>query len=150
MAAFKEHASFGLWGREVVANLREGGVVSGGTMGSFGRLTAIADLPPTPALEAYIQQAAALIHEGKRTRSIQRVAKPARAEAAIPEALAKALATHPAAAKNFVALSPSCRREYADWIATAKRDDTRVRRIAMALASIAEGKSRFGERARPA
>ena len=39
-------------------------------------------------------------------------------------------------------MSPSCRREYSEWIADAKREETRDKRIATALEWIAEGKSR--------
>jgi uncharacterized protein YdeI (YjbR/CyaY-like superfamily) len=39
-------------------------------------------------------------------------------------------------------MSPSCRREYSQWIAEAKREVTRDSRIATALGWIAEGKSR--------
>jgi uncharacterized protein YdeI (YjbR/CyaY-like superfamily) len=42
--------------------------------------------------------------------------------------------------KNFEAFAPSCRREYLMWVADAKRDETRARRIAQAVAQIGEGK----------
>lgn len=48
----------------------------------------------------------------------------------LPDTLAKALEQQPAAAQAFAALSPTCRREYAEWIAGAKRDDTRAHRVA--------------------
>ena len=150
MAAFKEHASFGLWGREVVDTLREGGVASGGTMGSFGRLTSISDLPPTQDLEGYIREAAALIDEGIRTKSIHRIAKPGRPAPTIPEALTQAFQTNPVAGKKFAALSPSCRREYAEWIADAKREETRAKRVATAIEWIAEGKNRNWKQERSA
>ena len=143
ISAFKEHCSLGLWGTEMAETLRGGGIDSKDSMGSFGRLTSVDDLPPTPELEAYIRKAADLIAEGTRTKSIQRVAKPAlRAEIALPEALVQALKTNPTAAARFAQLSPSCRREYAEWIADAKRDQTRDKRVATALEWIAEGKGR--------
>jgi uncharacterized protein YdeI (YjbR/CyaY-like superfamily) len=143
ISAFKEHCSFGLWGSEMVQALREGGVDSKEGMGSFGRLTSVADLPPQAELESFVRKAAELISEGTRTKSIQRVAKPTpRGELAIPEALAAALKTNKQAAARFAELSPSCRREYAEWIAEAKREETRTKRVATALEWIAEGKSR--------
>ena len=42
----------------------------------------------------------------------------------------------------FAAFSPSCKREYVDWIDEAKRDDTRAKRIATAIEWISEGKQR--------
>jgi uncharacterized protein YdeI (YjbR/CyaY-like superfamily) len=143
MSAFKEHCSFGLWGKEVAQTLRDGGVDSKEGMGSFGKLTSLASLPPQPELERYLREAAQLIADGTRTQSIQRVAKPvARPAPEMPEALAIALKGNKVAAENFANLSPSCRREYAEWIAEAKREETRNKRIATALEWIAEGKSR--------
>ncbi len=143
VSAFKEHCSFGLWGSEMAVTLRTGGIDSKEGMGSFGKLTSLGDLPPTPELEAYIREAAGLIAGGTRTKSIQRVAKPVpRAEAELPEALARALEANQTAAARFAALSPSCRREYAEWIADAKRDGTRNKRLATALEWITAGKGR--------
>jgi uncharacterized protein YdeI (YjbR/CyaY-like superfamily) len=44
------------------------------------------------------------------------------------------------AAVSYAALSPSCQREYVQWIAEAKRAETRERRIAQAVEWIREGK----------
>ena len=143
ISAFKEHCSFGLWGTEMADTLRSGGVDSKESMGSFGKLTSVADLPPQAELENYIRKAASRIAEGTRKRSIQRLAKPsARAEADLPDALVQALEKNRAAAQNFAQFSPSCRREYAEWIAEAKREETRSKRVATALEWITEGKSR--------
>lgn len=141
MAAFSRHCSFGLWGQEIASALRSGGVASGEAMGSFGQITSLQDLPPRPKLLGYVKLAADAIEAGKRTKSLSRpnVAKPA---LEISEALALALATNHLAAKNFQAMSPSCRREYSEWIADAKRDATRQKRVATALEWIAQGKSR--------
>jgi len=66
----------------------------------------------------------------------------AKAEAEVPEALAAALKKNKAAAKKFDAMTPGCRREYCQWIAEAKREETREKRVATAVEWIAEGKSR--------
>lgn len=47
-----------------------------------------------------------------------------------PPELAGALAAEPAARAAYDALSYSHRREYATWVADAKRPDTRARRVA--------------------
>ena len=142
ISAFNAHCSFGLWGSGIAATLQADGVASKDGMGTFGKLTSLADLPPQRKLDSYIRSAAKLIDEGTRTTSIQRVAKPSRAEAAVPPALASALQLHKLAAKQFAAMSPSCRREYSTWIADAKRDETRDKRVAQAITWIAEGKHR--------
>ncbi len=49
---------------------------------------------------------------------------------AVPDDLAAAFATYPAARANFDAFPRSARHAILGWIATAKRPDTRARRIA--------------------
>ncbi len=56
-----------------------------------------------------------------------------------PPALAAALAAHPDAAAAFERLSYTHRREYAEWVAGAKRDDTRERRVDQAVPRILDG-----------
>ncbi|MCW5634159.1 MAG: YdeI/OmpD-associated family protein [Rubrivivax sp.] len=60
----------------------------------------------------------------------------------LPAALAEALARHAAAKRFFTTLAPSHRRDYIEWITQAKRSDTRARRVAQAVAWLAEGKRR--------
>jgi uncharacterized protein YdeI (YjbR/CyaY-like superfamily) len=48
----------------------------------------------------------------------------------IPEDLQAALAAAPAAEKNFFAFPPSARKPFLHWIASAKRPETREKRIA--------------------
>ena len=44
------------------------------------------------------------------------------------------------AAENFKKLAPSCQREYLVWLSTAKRSETRERRLLETLAALAEGR----------
>ncbi len=60
----------------------------------------------------------------------------------VPEALAGALAEDAKARAGFDRLSYTHRGEYARWIAEAKREDTRERRVAQALELLRQGKSR--------
>jgi uncharacterized protein YdeI (YjbR/CyaY-like superfamily) len=60
----------------------------------------------------------------------------------VPPALAAALAADQQAQSVWAAFAPGQRREYCEWIAEAKRDETRTRRITEAMAWIAEGKTR--------
>jgi uncharacterized protein YdeI (YjbR/CyaY-like superfamily) len=48
----------------------------------------------------------------------------------VPHDLQTRLEEDAEAAAAFAALPPSHRREYVDWIVSAKRPDTRVRRVA--------------------
>jgi uncharacterized protein YdeI (YjbR/CyaY-like superfamily) len=53
-----------------------------------------------------------------------------------------ALKANPKARATFEAFSPSHKREYAEWIAEAKTEETRQRRLETAIEWMAEGKSR--------
>jgi Bacteriocin-protection, YdeI or OmpD-Associated/Domain of unknown function (DUF1905) len=57
----------------------------------------------------------------------------------VPPALAAALENDSKARAVFEALSYTHRNEYARWIAEAKRDETRDRRVDKALAMLREG-----------
>ena len=59
-----------------------------------------------------------------------------------PKDLAAAMKAVPKAKANYAALSPSCKREYVEWITEAKREATRKKRIATAVGWLAEGKDR--------
>lgn len=54
----------------------------------------------------------------------------------VPPELKKALAANKAAAAAFKALSYSHRKEYAEWIATAKKEETRTSRAEKAVAMV--------------
>ena len=60
------------------------------------------------------------------------------AQVEVPAELAEALARDVAAAAVFARLSPSHRREYAEWIAEAKREETRRRRAERTIATVLE------------
>jgi uncharacterized protein YdeI (YjbR/CyaY-like superfamily) len=143
MSAFKAHCSFGLWGKEIGAALRADGMVQNNGMGTFGKITVVKDLPPRKMLVGYIRVAAKAIDDGARTKSFTRPrTQVVKAEVRVPEALAAALKKNKAAAKNFQAMSPSCRKEYSMWIAEAKREETLDKRVATAVEWITVGKSR--------
>ncbi|GAB3383408.1 YdeI/OmpD-associated family protein [Lysobacter fragariae] len=136
MAAFKQHASFGLWQGSVVVEGSDDG------MGQFGRLTRVSDLPSKRELVGYLKQAMKLIEEGApRTPAKPRSPKP---DAEVPDELAAALALkkHARARATFEAFPLSCKREYVEWIVEAKREETRAKRLAQTLEWLAEGKRR--------
>jgi uncharacterized protein YdeI (YjbR/CyaY-like superfamily) len=63
-------------------------------------------------------------------------------EVEVPEALAKALTDDPQAKAAFERMAFTHRKEYARWIAEAKREETRQRRVQQALEMIRVGKTR--------
>lgn len=134
-AAFKAHCAL---------HLRRGDLLLGGSssreaMGQFGRIATVADLPTKAQLTRLLRKAAALNASGAKA---PRPARRPRPEADVPTDLATALAGHAKARATFEAFSPSRRREYVEWIVEAKGKDTRARRLASAVAWMAEGKSR--------
>lgn len=134
MAAFKAHASFGLW------KASEYGLDEGREgMGLLGKLTDVSDLPDTVAFAALVEKAVALAPSGGKPTAPK---KPPKAEVEVPEALAEALARDVAAAATFNGFPPSCRREYCEWIAEAKREETRAKRVAQTVEWLREGKRR--------
>jgi uncharacterized protein YdeI (YjbR/CyaY-like superfamily) len=134
MAAFKAHATLGFWRRSE----EQGQEAKKDAMGSFGRLTAVADLPDEATLTARVHEAMALIDAGAKTVR-NKTPKPT---LDMPEDLAAALSASPAAQATYDAFPPGCRREYLEWVIEAKRPETRAKRIAQAVAQMAEGKKR--------
>ena len=137
MAAFKAHASFGFWKHALVVGEGEEQV----GMGSFGKLETVRDLPPKKQLVAYVKKAAALNAQGVKASPARKAAAPKAAPVPTPE-FAAALRKSKAATATFKAFPPGQQREYVEWIAEAKREDTRDRRIAQAVEWLAEGKPR--------
>ncbi len=145
MSAFKEHCSFGFWGEEISAVLRDAEALSGDGMGSLGRITTVKDLPADKLMLGWIRQAKAFVDSGQYTSPItarNKVAKPEKSAVQAPPEFTSALKKNKKAAAVFAAFSPSCKREYVEWIADAKRPETRDKRILTAVEWISEGKQR--------
>ena len=68
------------------------------------------------------------------------VAPPRRAWAALPTYIERALRESGAAWRHFEQLAPSHRRKYIGWIDSAKRDETKQRRLREAVGLLAKGK----------
>lgn len=134
MAAFKAHCGFGFWHREMRTRLRAESRKADDAMGQFGRIASVADLPDDKILLAHIRRAAEL-NEAGAVKATGKSPVPR-----MPPDLAAALKKNRRAAATWEKSSASHRREYVEWIAGAKRDETRQRRLATALAWLAEGK----------
>lgn len=135
-AAFKGHCAFGFWKGKLVL----GDGASGAAMGQFGRITTVGDLPSRAELTRLVRKAAALNEQGVAAPRARK--GPLRKAPRVPPELAAALARSRKAAATFEGFSPFSRREYVEWIAEAKGEETRRRRIATAVAWMAEGKRR--------
>jgi uncharacterized protein YdeI (YjbR/CyaY-like superfamily) len=145
MSAFNEHCSFGFWGEEIAAVLREANLLQPDAMGSLGRLTRVEDLPAHKQMLSLLRQAVTFIDSGQYTSPIaarNKVVKTPKAPIEAPSEFTKALKANKKASTAFAAFSPSCKREYVEWIADAKRAETRDKRIATAIDWIGEGRQR--------
>jgi len=135
MAAFKQHCTFGFWKGSLIV---DGNGESLAAMGQFGRITAISDLPSKRVLAGYVRAAAKLNDEG-----IKVVRKPkAKKPLAVPAYLKAALMKNRKALGAFASFSPSQKREYVEWIAESKREETRERRLKQAVEWMSQGKTR--------
>jgi len=134
MAAFKRHCTFGFW-----HPLLRGGDTSLEGMGRF-RLESEADIPAAGEFVKLAREAKRLADE-----VVKAPPRPAvkRKPAKVPGDLARALARNAGARAAFDAFSPSARREYVEWIEEAKREETRAKRVATAVAQLAEGKKLY-------
>ncbi len=145
MAAFKQHAVFGFWKGELIGGIRT--PAAGGAMGHLGRLARLDDVPASGDLIAQIHEAMRLNEAGivvpTRARNAPRPAAP------VPPGLAAALRGDARAKAAFEAFSPSQRREYCEWIAEAKREETRARRVSDAIEWLRQGKPRNWKYLRP-
>jgi uncharacterized protein YdeI (YjbR/CyaY-like superfamily) len=68
-------------------------------------------------------------------------ARPARLEmpARLPAYIRAALKKHPKAMRHFEAMPPSHRRQYYAWIESAKREETKLRRLEEAIRMLSRG-----------
>jgi uncharacterized protein YdeI (YjbR/CyaY-like superfamily) len=64
-------------------------------------------------------------------------------EVDVPEVLAAALAADPQAKASFDQMAFTHRKEYARWVADAKQEETRQRRVRQALEMIRAAKTRM-------
>ena len=76
----------------------------------------------------------------ERSPTDRRYDAPPKPAAKIPAYIRKVIQADPAAAKYFDALPPSHRRQYVMWIDSAKRPETKLRRLEQAIGMLAAGK----------
>jgi uncharacterized protein YdeI (YjbR/CyaY-like superfamily) len=141
MAGFKQHCVFGFWKASLMKDPEKIIAPTGDTsMGQFGKIKSMNDLPPDKVLLAYIKEAAKLNADGIKVAK-KPVAKEKK-ELVVPDYLAAALKKNKAAQKTFENFPPSKKKDYVEWVTEAKTEVTREKRLATAIEWMAEGKSR--------
>jgi uncharacterized protein YdeI (YjbR/CyaY-like superfamily) len=134
-AAFKAHLALNFWrGQEL-----SGDGANADAMGQFGKIKSLADLPPDKELDRLIREAADLAKSAPAPRKTKHAPNPA--PELHPE-FAAALAKAPQANAVLDSFPPSAQRDYVEWIADAKQDATRQKRIATAIEWLGESKRR--------
>ena len=136
MAAFKQHAAFGLWKASLLKDPDNYFTASGETAMGGRKVTDVSQLPSDKLLIGYIREAIELNEQGVKAPATRRPKKPLR----IPDYFRTALATNKKALATFEAFSPSHKREYVEWVTEAKQEATRLRRMATTIEWLAEGK----------
>jgi uncharacterized protein YdeI (YjbR/CyaY-like superfamily) len=134
-AAFKAHVALNFWrGQEL-----RGEQANADAMGQFGKIRSLDELPPDAELDRLIREAAELSKSAPAPRKPKHAPKPP------PELhpdFAAALAKAPQAKEVLDGFPTSAQRDYFEWIAEAKQDATRHKRIATAIEWLSEGKRR--------
>ena len=135
MAAFKAHAALNFWRGQEIGDKSP----KAGAMGQFGRLTSVDDLPPNEDLDELIREAAALAKTAPAPRKVKHEPKP---PAELHPEFAAALTANPKAKAVLDGFPPSAQRDYLNWVAEARQEATRAKRIATAIEWLSEGKKR--------
>lgn len=135
--AFKHH--FGIWffngvflsdPLSVLENAQEGKTKAM----RHWKFTRLEQIDPAAVL-AYVSEAIENQKKGLEIKA-ERITRPV----SVPELLQKALDENKAAQKQFDSLSPGKRREYCEYISTAKQEKTKLSRIEKILPMINDGK----------
>ena len=96
------------------------------------RMDSVAAIRPA-IIKRYVKESIGHVNQGREIKADR--SKPI----VVPEEMQKAMRKYKGATAAFRALRPGLQREYADYIASAKRADTRQRRIEKILPMIVAG-----------
>jgi uncharacterized protein YdeI (YjbR/CyaY-like superfamily) len=113
--------------------------VGANPMGYRDRIESANDMPSDATLKKLIKAAMKLNDEGV---TVPRPKGEPKAPVTPPAYFLTALKKNKKALETYEGFSPSNRREYVEWVTEAKSDDTRDKRLAQAVAWMAEGKVR--------
>ena len=138
MASFNEHCAFGFWKQSLIDDAAFPAEKT--AMGSFGRITSLADLPEDATMKKLIHDAMKLNDDGIKVAKAP-VSKEKK-ELVVPDILLEALARDETASTTFNNFPYSKKKDYVEWITEAKTDATREKRLATTIEWLAEGKPR--------
>lgn len=132
--AFKQHCALIFWKGKLIFEKGPNDFRK-----KLRRMTSVADLPADKIITGWIKKAIEINEAGIKTPR----AKPkAKAKLIVPDYFLAVLKKDKKALTTFENFSPSCQREYVEWITEAKREETRASRMKTAIEWMAKGKSR--------
>jgi len=142
MAGFKEHCAFSFWKAKLMPDpYGLLGEKEEKSMGHFGRIRSLEDLPADNILLEYLHEAKLLNDQGAKVKP-KKATEQEKKELEIPGDLLAALGTNPFAQETFGNFAYSKRKEYIMWINEAKTAATRQKRLETSVEWMAEGKER--------
>lgn len=129
--SFKKHCSLIFWKGRLFLNRDQ--------KGKLRRLASVSELPGNRILRGYIRKAMELNEAGVKNpvRAKTKVKRPVR----VPDYFRAALNKNTRALAGFESFPPGHQREYVEWIAGAKREETQAKRVKTAIKQMAAGKS---------
>lgn len=139
MASFKQHAAFSFWKAALMTDKTLAQkAASQEAMGHLGKISSLKDLPTDKKLKAWIEEAMRLNDEGLKLPATKKI-KP-QTEIKTPPYFMKALKANKKAWDQFQHFTPGKKKEYIEWLESAKTEATRDKNLAIAVQWISEGK----------
>jgi len=136
-AAFKNHCAFTLKYADKLSDPKN--ILQKGTsreaMGHLGKIANLSDLPSRRELIKFIRESQKLIETGNTTLVAVKKKNP-EAPVPMPESLKTKLNSSVRLTAAFEKLPPSHKKEYMQYISTAKKEETRTRRLHKVLAKL--------------
>ena len=143
---YKAHCNFSFWNGKYMKDPHQiFKVMDKGSMGTIGNLKSIKDLPSKKIMKEYIKEAMELCEAGVKRSTAKKTTKATakKPKLVAPKELLSAIKKNSAAKKHWEGFSPSKKKDYIEWIVTAKREATKEKRLRTTITQLAEGKSRM-------
>ena len=141
MASFRHHCAFGFW---LGSQMKDSEAVlektNRSSMGHLGRISSVSDLPSKKVMVKYIKEAMELSEKG--IKPVRKSRRQETRELIIPAYFLSALKKSKKALNTFDNFNYSQKKDYVEWLAEAKTQPTREKRLNTALEWLEEGKVR--------
>ena len=133
LAHFKNHVGLNFFKGSLIEDLH--GLYDDACMDKGNRMIKFRELS-----DVVEQNLAYYIHEAVKLNVDGVKVVPKKIDTSVPEDLGLALNENPKAKAFFKSLAPGYKRDYLEWITSAKREATREKRLATTIEWLSEGK----------